>query len=205
MRTFRAAALALLVAAAAAYPLRADDKVVLKECEWYPLAIGTAWTYKVGDKTRKITVAAHEMVGDLPCARLDSSGADGNGTEHVTIKDDGVYRVTTNGQKLVPPLCLLKLPARTGTRWKVKYKQGELAVKGTFTLDDEDDVEVPAGTYKTTMVAREELISGENALTWVYYFASGVGIVKQEIIHAGKVASVDLAKFTKAGAKDDGK
>ena len=205
MRTFRAAATRSTRAAAAAYPLRADDKVVLKECEWYPLAVGTTWTYKVGDQKRKITVAAHEMVGDIPCARLDSSGADGSGTEHVTIKDDGVYRVSSNGVKLVPPLCLLKLPAKTGTRWKVKYKEGDVSVKGTFTVDDEDDVEVPAGTYKTTIISRGDMIAGENALTIAYYFASGVGMVKQEVIHAGRVASIDLAKFTKAGAKDDGK
>jgi hypothetical protein len=201
MRTFRVAALALLVAAAAAYPLRADDKVVLKDCEWYPLAVGTTWTYKVGEQERKITVSAHEMVGDIPCARLDSSGADGKGTEDVTVKDDGVYRVSSNGVKLVPPLCLLKLPAKTGTRWKVKYKEGALSVKGTFTIDDEDDVEVPAGTYKTTVIARGDMIAGENALTIAYYFASGVGMVKQEVIHGGKVVSIDLAKFKKADDK----
>jgi hypothetical protein len=202
MKVFRAAALVLLIGSGAVYPLRADDeKIELKASEWYPLAVGTTWRYKVGDQKLKITVAAHEKVGDVPCARLETTNAAGAiaGTEHVTIKEDGVYRLTYNGTKITPPLCFLKLPPKKGTQWKVKSKEGEAVTKGTFTLDEEDDVEVPAGTYKT-IVSKGDMTAGDKALTVTFYFASGIGMVKQEIAAGGQVLAVELAKFEAAGS-----
>src|SRR5688500_12515474 len=60
----RAALLSLFVLAA---PARADD------ADYYPLKVGTRWTYRVAGQGAKlvVTAAREEKVGDQACVRLE--------------------------------------------------------------------------------------------------------------------------------------
>ena len=80
----------------------ADEKI--KESPYYPLKVGTKWHYKAGGNPIVIQVAKHEKVGDVMCALLETS-KEGQvvASEHITIKDDGVYRVTIRLPYLTAP------------------------------------------------------------------------------------------------------
>src|SRR5262249_43354252 len=77
----------------------ADDKI--KDSPYYPLKVGTKWTYRVGTNSFNMQVTKHEKVGDLLCGVIETS-KDGNVvlTEYVGVKDDGVYRFSPAGDKV---------------------------------------------------------------------------------------------------------
>ena|GEM_PF-494963 len=182
----------------------------IKDSEYYPLKLGTKWTYLVNGQKVTVAVAEYEKVGGTVCARLETSvNGTVSATEHVGIKDDGVCRSRYNGSKIDPPLCFLKLPPKDGTKWKVKSKQGTATIKGDFE-EGEEKVEVAAGEYKTfTSKSECEVVAGETTITMTitYYFAKGVGMVKQEVESNGATTTLELKKFTpgKDAKKDDEK
>lgn len=205
MRTTRSAALALAFLVAALPLLAQDDpkakKAELRECEWYPLALGTKWTYEGNGMTIRVRVAEHEVIQGLLCARLETEAGQGASSEHIAVKEDGVYRVAYNGVRIKPPLCILKLPAKKGESWKVKSKQLSFVTKGTFTSDEEDDVDVGAGTFKTVKVTADMNAAGQD-MTAVTWFASGEGIVKEEFSVGGQQSfSMELKSFKKGDGK----
>src|SRR5206468_2595284 len=116
--------------------------------EYFPLKVGTTWTYETNGQEIEMTVAKHEKFGDVTCARLETKL---NGkvlaSEHVTVQKDGVYRHAIQGQAIKPPIRILKLPCKAGDTWKVESKAGNEALKVEFTLE-QGEVKVPAGKYK---------------------------------------------------------
>src|SRR5207245_7412304 len=111
-----------------------------KEATYYPLAVGTKWVYKTstaGNTNRVvIRVVKEEKVGDVLCFRLEAASGDGEKpvTEHVANRADGMYRYTALGEKISPPLRVLKLPPRIGDSWEIDSKIAGVQVKGTFTI-----------------------------------------------------------------------
>jgi hypothetical protein len=173
------------------------------ESPYCPLGVGTTWHYKVGDGKVVIRVVRHEKVGDVPCAFLEAR-RDGKvvGSEHLAVTADGVYRHTISqapGDKsatltLKPPLLVLKLPPRKGDAWKVDSKGDGKTFRGAFKAD-EQEVKVPAGTYKAVRVASQDLeVNGLKPVvtTW---FAEGVGMVKQVVQEGDSKIEIDLEKF----------
>jgi hypothetical protein len=92
--------------------------------EYFPLKKGATWTYRTGDKKITVRVAGFEKVGEDGCARLEYLDSDKKvtATEVFTVRPDGVYRVKFNRTLVDPPLCLLKLPLRSGQKWKFDSK-----------------------------------------------------------------------------------
>src|SRR5436305_5050593 len=100
-RFLPAFALALLTATAPA--ARAADEV--KDSPYYPLKLGTTWTYRVGDDRVTIKVAKVEKVGDQMTALLEATNAaKAKLSENVAAKADGVYRFAAEGKKIDPPV-----------------------------------------------------------------------------------------------------
>src|SRR5581483_6929122 len=80
-----------------------DDEKLL-ESEYYPLAVGTEWTYDMHGGKVKVVVVEHEKFKGTLCARIESTPSGGEtSSEHITIKEDGVYRCAYNGVKIDPP------------------------------------------------------------------------------------------------------
>jgi hypothetical protein len=115
-------------------------------------------------------------------------------SEHLAAKKDGVYRLAANGQKVDPPVLVLKLPPRKGDRWKIDSKVVGLTVQGTLVVAEEA-VAVPAGKYQAVSVHSDDMKIGDKATTFTQWFAPGVGMVKQVMDVGGKKTALELEKF----------
>jgi hypothetical protein len=181
--------------------LAAQDK--LKETPFYPLQVGNTWHYRAGDNRFTVLVAWHEKVGDTLCALLETR-RDGKvvGSEHLAVGDDGVYRhdLSRMGKALVqqtlkPPMLVLRLPPSKGDSWKVDSKGDGQSFRGSFQLG-EQEITVPAGTYKTFRVASQDLEVNSLKPRITTFFAEGVGMVKQIIEVDDTKLEIELEKFS---------
>ncbi len=207
-----------LVLSLAAAELAAQDR--LRETPYYPLKVGTSWHYRAGESRFTIRVVRHEKVGDVLCALLETI-RDGKvvGSEHLAVAGDGIYRhdLTSSQlqsdakdktktvkvpvkQTLKPPILILKLPPKQGESWKVDSKGDGKTFRGTFQLA-EQEITVPAGTYKTIRVASQDLEVNSLKPTITTFFAQGVGMVKQIIEMGDAKIEIDLEKFEAGGTK----
>jgi hypothetical protein len=167
--------------------------------EYYPLKAGTKWRYHFDadgvTKTFEARIAKIEEIDGLQLARVD---AEVNGsvvaTEHLRVTDEGVYRYRYNGSEVTPPVCILKFPIKDGDSWQTENRIGdqEFAVRSTV---NHEAVEVPYGEYEAVkvVVATEQ---GGQAITSTYWFAPGIGNVKQVMEIGGKKMSFELFEFT---------
>jgi hypothetical protein len=209
--------LACLLPSLAAAELTAQEK--LKETPYYPLKVGTTWRYRAGESKFTIRVARHEKVGETLCALLETI-RDGKvaGSEHLAVSGDGVYRhdltypqlqsdpndkskkvKTPVNQALKPPILILKLPPRNGDSWKIDSKGDGKTFRGNFQVA-EQEITVPAGTYKTFRVASQDLEVNSLKPNITTFFAQGVGMVKQTIEMGNAKIEIELEKF-EAGSK----
>jgi hypothetical protein len=188
------AGLMLLVALADAPA--ADDKV--KESPFYPMKIGTKWHYQIAMNKFVMQVKKHEKIGDATYAVLEAS-ADGKAlnTEYFGVRSDGIYRFSMQGKKLDKPYCILKLPPKKGATWKAEFKiSGELH-KGTF-VSGEEEVTVPAGKFQAvTAFSQGFLQPDKKKITYKYWFAEKVGLVKQTTDIGDNITMIgmELEKF----------
>lgn len=184
--------------------LAAQDK--LQETPYYPLHVGTTWHYRCGDGKFTIRVVRHEKAGETRCALLETT-RDGKvvGSEHLAVAADGVYRhdltamrPQTVQQKLNPPMRVLKLPPKKGDSWKVDSKSEGKTFRGGFRMD-EQEITVPAGTYKTFRVASQDLEVHSLKPILTTYYAARIGMVKQVIEVGDAKVEIELEKFEAGG------
>lgn len=171
----------------------------IKDSEYYPLKVGSKWTYVAGgEKKITVTVAKHEKLGEVMCARLETA-VDGKvvGAEHIALGKDGLFRHSVFGLTADPPVLFLKLPPKKGETWKVETKVGGLAVTGTYT-SDEAEITVPAGKYKTVVARTDDFTAGDQKLEITTYFAKGIGMVKSVNKIGGNDVVLELEKFEPA-------
>jgi hypothetical protein len=62
-------------------------------------------------------------------------------------------------------------------------------------LMGEEDVTVPAGKYRAVTLQGEINLLGGKQTTFTYWFAEGVGMVKQVVRQDGRTAVYELEKF----------
>src|SRR5215469_1307595 len=156
MKSLACASLAGALLLALAGAGRAQDK--METTPYYPLAVGSTWEYKAGDNKFTLKVTRHEKVGNVLCARVEMFVKDkAQSFENVSVTKDGVYRNTFEGKEATPPVLFLKLPPKKDETWKVDSKVGGESVKGTFKNNGEEDVKVPAGSYKAVVVTSQDL------------------------------------------------
>jgi hypothetical protein len=186
--------LALFLAGAAS--LSGQEQV--KDSEYYPLKVGTTWTYRAGDKQITAKVAKHEKIGDTMCARIETSfGGKVLATEHVSVGKDGLLRHTALDQPAEPPVRFFPLPFKKGDTWKIESKVAGQTVKATF-VTDEVEVTVPAGKFQAAMVRTDDFSVGEQKLGMTNWYAKGVGVVKTVTKVGGKDIAVELEKYEPA-------
>jgi hypothetical protein len=173
-----------------------DDKAV--DTEYMPLSLGTTWEYKIGEKVMTTKVAGAEKVKDRECIKLVSTIDKRQMSETVAVLESGVYRYAMEGIAVDPPVRFLNLPAKKDDKWDVKSTVEGAEFSGAFTTSEEKAVTTPAGKYDCLKVVGEFTVDGSK-VTFTYWFAKGVGIVKQEIASGQMKTEVLLTKFTPAG------
>jgi hypothetical protein len=189
----------LMAVAMVLVPARAEDKIT--ESAYYPLKVGSTWTYKIADAPAGtpsvvMKITKHEKVGDVMCARLETFVNDKSmGNEHIAITKDGIVRVSAFGFNADPPIMILKLPAKKGDTWKIESKVGTETLKGEAKVSEEN-VSVPAGKYDT-IVATATITAGPQKIETTTCFAKNVGIVRMKMtgLAAGKAVVMELEKF----------
>jgi hypothetical protein len=195
-------ALALLALGTTLTAGRAEDR--LTDSPWYPLAVGTTWTYKAGPEHYEMRVSKHEKVGNTLTARVEMvKNGKVTAVEHIGLTDKGVCRFDLALMKgdepqtetPVPPVLLIKVAPKKGDTFTVDSNSGNKTYKGTFKIDEES-VTVPANTYKSMRVTSKDLQADGLNPTVSSWYAEGVGMVKQVISEGGQTITIELEKFT---------
>jgi hypothetical protein len=188
----------LVVSFVFAASVRSDDEI--RECSLYPLRVGAEWVYTAGQAEMIQRVSAHEEIGGEMCARLETSINGQTEFEHLTVREDGVYRVTYAGLIIEPAICVLKWPAEEGDEWAIDSSVQGLALSGSTTLTF-GKVDVPAGEFETVHVDSEAVTivapdGTTSAMTVSLDYAEGVGLVRQVFQIDGNETTLELKEVT---------
>lgn len=179
---------------------------LISNSPYFPLAVGNQWTYRMGEQKVVVRVVKHEVIetkndkGEkvkTACALLQAGSGERQLSEHVAVKPDGIYRYTSAGKDVTPPLCFFKLPPRKGESWPCEVSLEGIILKGTFVAD-EVEVTVPAGKFKChTSGSAEFLLGGSQKMEIIYWFAPNIGVVKQLVRVGNFDLLLELEKFEK--------
>jgi hypothetical protein len=175
-----------------------------KAAIYYPLKAGTKWHYQLdtsdGQKIQLTSqIGGVDNVDGKDLARLEifANGQKLPQTEHLESRDDGVYRVRMNNADISPPICLIKYPVKPGQTWGAETTTGGQKMKVDCSEGKAEEVQVPAGKYQAipcTFVATV----GPAKFTTVFWFAEGVGIVKQRSEQGPQTVTMELTKYEPA-------
>lgn len=169
-----------------AVPLHAadDDK------EYYPLRIGTKWTYRLSGQEGKFVIAAvgEEKIGNVTSVKLEAKLRDqAVGSEQVAFQNGEFIRYKFNDQTIEPPIPFCKPAAKKGDKWNANFKVGGAGGASVRYETDTQDVKVPAGEFKNALVVKADVSEkvDENGKevdritkTTIWY-VKGKGVVKQ--------------------------
>lgn len=224
----RAAVLASLtfIPALAAQDKAAQDKPAKDpkhiEYAYYPLKEGSRWVYEVRDnKAKDVRPKEHVVITvagkDTFPFKVKSKGVfdttkefyigyklkiEGGGKvldEEVLVKEDGVYRISSAGKTITPPVCFLKAGLKKGETWTVDSQSENAVLKGKLEFDEEK-VTVPAGPFDAIVVRCDDFQIGGQTLQVEAWYAAKVGMVKQRVRIGQHDVTLELEKF-EASAK----
>jgi len=198
MSRFVFVAAAVLIAWPAPPPAAADSGPLAGE-SYYPLGKGYKWTYGTdyADDTEVVhEVTAAEKIGDVECFIVEHKTVSPTlGTrmmrkEWLAADADGVMiHKLQRGRsefEVVKPFYKLKNPMRKDDEWKGDVKATENPPQYQIRVEEEAEVEVPAGKYKTWKMHIRIESGTRHSAEGTEWYAKGVGLVKSEMtIHAG--------------------
>ena len=167
-----------------------------KTTTYFPMKKNSTWTYKSSQGEIVVKVVGTESVGGKTSWKLETTvNSKVAATELIEVREDGLYRQSINGQKAETPIKFLKLPPAKGDSWEFDFKVQTQAIKGKYEIKEED-VTVPAGTYKAAkLVEAKDIMVGADKVTTKNWFAENVGIVKIQFSFAGQESVLDLVKY----------
>ena len=171
--------------------LSAQESGAGKETPYYPLKKDATWTYKVMGNQIIMKVAGGDKEGTKVETIVNGKAI---ASEHIQVRDDGVYRVMINGQKPEAPVKFLQLPPKAGASWTVETKIQGQPIKGTF-VTSEEEITVLGNKYKTIKVEGKDFDISNMKTNITYWFAEGVGIVKLSFSLGGMDATLELDKY----------
>ena len=157
--------------------------------DYYPTAVGSKWVYDVQfeDDNFEISRSIKSQVAMGACKAIvidetiifDSRPITLTVAE-IQVCQHGIFELERKGgHKFDPPLCMLKLPVvkntkwpwEFGDRWKLAGESGQRTI-----VEIEEEIEVPAGKYKTVKVEWSGKVGGE-VRSAAYWYAKGTGEV----------------------------
>jgi tRNA A-37 threonylcarbamoyl transferase component Bud32 len=158
----------------------------LTEASYYPLKLGTKWHYRKETSLGAATPHLHQIVkiekiDGQSLARLEAlQHGEVLASEHLSTTAHGIFRHRNNGWEISPPLCLLKFPIKIGESWESEHRFGDEKGKVSCRIGAEE-VEVAAGKYQAITSHLEVMETGGRKIGITYWFAPGVGVVKQTV------------------------
>jgi hypothetical protein len=171
-----------------------------KEVFYFPTHVGDKLVYEISSAERMTertdTVLAVEVKSGAFIVSIASSTTSGTRPAIKTrVSAQGMFSIFDGRQDIDPPTPLLKLPAKAGDTWEVKSTENKLgSVTGhTSKVIGEEDVQVPAGKFKTIRVDSIYSLSGEQSIV-SQWFAPDVGLVK--MVNGGGSRTTVLKSFT---------
>jgi hypothetical protein len=189
---------------AAQAPPAANAKAKGTSANYYPLKVGSTWHHQLdagnGQKIQLVSqIAGTDTIAGRELARLEVS-ANGQklpATDHLERTDGGVFRVRMGPLELAPPICLIKYPLKSGQTWGGEMKVSGKSVTVEGREGEAEDVQVPAGKYRAipcTVVVSD----GDAKSTNIFWFADGVGIVKQWSDLGNQSVTTELTRYEPA-------
>jgi hypothetical protein len=164
----------------------------------YPLKVGNTWHFKftMGGQTISIVnkITSVEKVDGQELFRLEAKANDqAMASEDLRADAQGLFRHKFNGQEAKPPVQLLRNPIKVGETWKTTSEIAGESITTAVTVGREE-VTVAAGKYKAVTAKMEAETNGQK-FTTTYWFAEGVGMVKQTVTFPdGRTAVMELEK-----------
>ena len=191
-------AILLIGLSAGCQPATRPPRARLEATPYYPLEVGNTWVYSdPGHKRVMREWPGAEEVNGVQCALVQTLRDGGLIEENdLSVTSDGVYIVVADGQKLPAPMRMLKLPPRSGATWHVIFNKEGKHTRDVYLMGQED-VTVPAGKYRAVTLQRETREGATVLLNSTYWFARGVGIVKQLFKSGDSTTSYELERFEK--------
>jgi len=194
-----AAVLCLLVATAVAPPPAGARTRTPAGDTYYPLAKGAKWVYSTdyADDTELVhEVVAAEKVGTVDCFVVEHKtvsptlGSRMMRKEWLAADGDGVLihklQRGRSEMEVVKPFYKVKHAMRKDDEWKGDVKAEENPPQYTIRVEEEADVEVPAGKYKAWKVHVKIESGTRHGAESTEWYAKNVGLVKADItIKAG--------------------
>ncbi|MFO0969027.1 MAG: serine/threonine-protein kinase [Gemmataceae bacterium] len=168
------------------------------ESSYFPMKVGSKWHYRAETSEGKVVhaVARIGKVEKIDGQMLARWEALVNGemiaSEHFSCTAKGIFRHRNNGADVTPPMRLLSFPVQIGETWEGEHKNGEQLSK-VIGRTGYEEVEVPAGKFKAVTVHLQVETDGKMS-TVTFWFAAGVGIVKEEV-QDGATVTMELERF----------
>ena len=165
----------------AAAPVPKDTEKPL----YFPTQVGAKMVFKdeSGDYRSEGKIADAETKDGVTTIAVEWSlfnKQDGESTvkEKLAVSAKGVFRTAMSGVDLAPPLCLLKLPLKTGDKWDTSFTYAGMKSVGTAVAGEPEEVPTPAGKFTAVPVHYEYTL---NKVTrhMTYWYAPRVGLVQQ--------------------------
>ena len=195
-----------------------EKKLTAFASDLLPLKVGNSWTYLGNDGKERVSVHVEKQVGVKRRVKagigdkevliegfvLRTKNGDKSLQESLFIADDGIYRFTSAGKEISPPIRILKLPPAKGDTWSCDSLTETTTLKGDFVVDQAMVTLPGRGETLAWVSSTKDFYLGEEKLEASYYFVPGVGIAKQHV----KIGRFDLklslieSKIAPGGAID---
>ncbi|MBA2272047.1 MAG: hypothetical protein H0W20_15850 [Chthoniobacterales bacterium] len=155
-----------------------------------PVAPGMTWHYvrtaqsPAGAErtTTTVRITGTETVDGTPLLKIETLTADKlTKTELIRVDDDGVLcfrRTDAEGRTVSfsPPQMLVKAPLRPGAKWEMDDRIDGANMHLTFTVVSEEEVVVPAGTFRAFRMHCEQ--PWPISIRIERWFVPGTGFIK---------------------------
>lgn len=192
----RLAGLSVLAVTVIGLSLSAQETAAPTTHPYYPIKVGSEWTYKVQGGPIKMKVTGTEKVGQATGYKIEvTAGTKVSATEVIGVTKDGVVRYNVNQVAADTPILFLPTDPEATKEWPIDTKGGGQPLKGKFTVTKEAKVAVPAGTYDTIHVKGSGMTVGTTTSDIDYWFAKDVGIVKLRFTLGSQDATLELEKY----------
>jgi hypothetical protein len=157
---------------AAPVPKGAQDPVL-----YFPTKVGSKWVYQWGKEERVETITATEKSGSDTVVTLGVM-VENKPVPYckLLVSNKGLFFGTGGLQEKTFPHCLLKIPSAKGEKWD--WMVTEVNRKATRTAFEEEEVDVPAGKFRTIRVDSEAPVGKDLTQKTKQWYAVGIGWVK---------------------------